>query len=288
MTTTPVIDSHQHFWVDPTPEQYPWMTGDLTPLARTYGPSDLRPLLDDNGVNATITVQSRSGVDETKKLLDIARATDFVVGVVGWIDLTGSDVAEQLDELRKAPGGHLLVGIRHQVHDEPDPRWLTRRDVQRGLQAVESAGLVYDLLLKEPQLEAGLATARAFPDLRFVLDHIAKPRIAAGPNDSGWERGMAQFSDLPNVACKLSGMVTEADWRNWQTEDLAPYVDKVVRWFGSDRLLFGSDWPVCTLAADYDRVIRTLRDLLVELPDSARDGIFGGNAAQAYRLEMSG
>lgn len=285
MTASPVIDSHQHFWTNPTLEQYPWMTDDLAALRRSYGPDDLRPLLAPNRVDRTVVVQSRPSLDESWQLLEIAARSVFVAGVVAWVDLTAPDVAQRLGELKASAHGRFLVGIRHQVHDEPDHRWLLRSDVQRGLRAVGDAGLVYDLLVKEPQLNAALATARRFPELRFVIDHAAKPRISAGPTDVAWERAMAPFSDLANVSCKLSGLVTEADWRAWQPEDLALYVQKVIRWFGSERLLFGSDWPVCLLASSYDRAIGTMRQLLADEPEAHQTEIFGGNAIKLYRFE---
>jgi L-fuconolactonase len=287
MTVAPVIDSHQHFWTDPTIEKYPWMTGELAGLRRSFGPDDLQPLLAANGVDGSIVVQSRASLEESRQLLEIAGDSDFVVGVVAWIDLAAAEVQDQLDALRASDNAPYLVGIRHQVHDEPDPQWLLRAEVQRGLRAVEAAGLVYELLVKEPQLPAALATARAFPGLSFVIDHIAKPRIADGPADPGWEEGMAPFSDLANVACKISGMVTEANWKTWQPEALAPYVQKVLRWFGSDRLVFGSDWPVCLLASSYDRVVATTRELLADLPPAAQNAVFGANAVRLYRLEVS-
>ncbi len=287
MMTWPVIDSHHHFWTDPTPKQYPWMTGELAPLRRSFGPDELRPLLAANGVRGTVVVQSRSSLDESKQLLEIANACDFVLGVVAWVDLAAADVEDQLRQMQESSSGRYLVGIRHQVHDEADPQWLLRREVQDGLRSVEAAGLVYDLLVREPQLPAAFATARAFPELPFVIDHIAKPRIRDGAIDPGWENGIAPFSDLPNVACKISGMVTEANWLSWRAEDLAPYVQKVVEWFGGERLLFGSDWPVCVLAADYAQVLATARQLLADLPLTVQQDVFGRNALRIYRLEES-
>ena len=285
MTPTAVIDAHQHFWSEPSVAQYPWMTGDFAALRKSFLPADLAPLLAANGVDGTVAVQSRSSLEESRWLLETAAESSFVLGVVGWVDLTGPDVEEQISSLRQAPGGHHLVGIRHQVHDEDDPGWLRRPDVQAGLRAVEAAGLVYDLLVREQQLPAALETAQALPSLRFVIDHIAKPKIAAGPADPGWEAALRPFAELDNVACKLSGMVTEADWGRWRPEDLVPYVDKVLGWFGQDRLLFGSDWPVSTLAAGYEEVILTARSLLGGLPPAALQAIFGGNAARLYRLQ---
>ena len=274
-----VVDSHQHFW-DPAGADYPWMTDDVAAIRRRFMPEDLRPLLEANGVDATVVVQARSDLDETRELLRLAAATDFVAGVVGWADLTAADVGAELAALKAGIGGEKLVGVRHQVHDEADPGWLLRADVLRGLHAVRDAGLVYDLLLRPRELPAALEAVRRVDALRFVVDHIAKPRITAGPRDAEWERGLAPLAELPNVSCKVSGLVTEADWRSWRVDDLAPYLEKVVGWFGEDRLLFGSDWPVCTLAAEYEQVIAVARALL------PREKPFGENAVRVYRLEV--
>lgn len=284
MTAPPVVDAHHHFWLDPSPEKYPWMTDGLAAIRKPFGPDDLRPSLIASGVDRTILVQTRSSLEESREFLALAGDSGFVAGVVGWVDLTDPGVAEQIAELRGSPQGHLLVGVRHQVHDEADPNWLLRPEVRRGLQAVEEAGLVYDLLVKEPQLAASFATASALPDLSFVIDHIGKPRIAAGPDDPSWSEGMAPFSDLPNVACKLSGLVTEADWRGWKVQDLAPYVERVWAWFGEDRLLFGSDWPVCLLAASYEKVAGTMRTLMAGRTAAAQEAVFGSNAIRIYGL----
>ena len=284
MTRAPVVDAHHHFWLDPSPDRYPWLTDDLAAIRRPFGPDDLRPLLAANGVDRTVLVQTRSSLEESFEFLSLAAASGYVAGVVAWVDLTDPEVGSRIAELKAAPDGHLLVGVRHQVHDEPDPEWLDRDDVRRGLGAVAEAGIVYDLLVREPQLPAALATARALPDLTFVIDHLAKPRIAAGREDLGWAERMAPFSDLANVACKLSGLVTEADWRGWAIADLAPYVARAREWFGADRLLYGSDWPVCLLAASYDRVTAAMRELLAGLPDEAEMAVFGGNAIRIYGL----
>jgi L-fuconolactonase len=269
-----IVDAHHHFW-DPTRRHYPWMGDELTAIRRPFGPNDLRPLLADNGVDRTVLVQTISSVDETREFLDIAAANDFVDGVVGWVDLTSPDLVGTLASLVS----DLLVGIRHQVHDEPDPRWLLRDDVQRGIAAVGQAGLVYDLLVRTRELPAALETVRRNRDVSFVIDHAAKPRIAGGSWDAEWERALAPFSDEPNVACKLSGLVTEADWRSWKPEQLEPYVKRVVGWFGSRRCMFGSDWPVCLLAASYDRVLDTMQQIV-----GLDEWIFGLTARRVYGL----
>ena len=279
-----IVDAHHHFW-DPAQAHYPWMAGDdMAPIRRAFGPDDLRPLLQEAGIERTILVQTRSSLAETIEFLAVAAATDFVGGVVGWVDLADPNVVRALGDLKQRPDGNLLVGIRHQVHDEADAAWLCREDVRRGLRAVEAAGLVYDLLVRTPQLPAALDTARSLPQLHFVVDHIAKPCIAAGREDVAWADAMAPFSELPNVSCKLSGMVTEADWAAWTVQDLEPYVRNVVGWFGEDRLMFGSDWPVCLLAASYGQVVEALRQALWEIPERARPKIMGANAVRIYGL----
>jgi L-fucono-1,5-lactonase len=282
---TLVVDSHHHFW-DPALRNYPWMGEELAAIRRRFGPEDLRPLLASTGVDRTLLVQTVSSLDETREFLATAAATDFISGVVGWIDLRDPEIGERLAQVREGPGGSFLVGIRHQVHDEPDPSWLLRPAVQRGIRAVGDAGLVYDLLVRTRELPAALDTVRWLPNVRFVLDHLAKPRIAAGPRDPAWESAMAPFADCANVSIKLSGMVTEAAWGDWTPDDLRPYVQHAIEWFGPERCLFGSDWPVCLLAATYDRVIDALRNCLDGLSEPDRDAVFGGNAVSLYRLAV--
>ena len=277
-----IVDAHHHFW-DPARADYPWMTGSYEPVRRPFGPGDLAPLLTANGVDATILIQTRASLDETREFLATAAGTPFVRGVVGWVDLTDPGVADVIAELRAGPGGDRLVGIRHQVHDEPDADWLLRDDVRRGIRAVGEAGLVYDLLVRTRELPAALTVAEALPDVRFVIDHIAKPAIRDGVRQP-WSDRMAAFAALDHVSCKLSGMVTEADWEGWQPADLAPYVDHVLAVFGPRRVLFGSDWPVCLLAASYDRVVETARELLRGLSEADTALVFGGTATEIYGL----
>jgi len=269
-----IIDAHHHLW-DPARRAYPWLGDELAEIRRRFGPEDLRPLLQDNGVDGTILVQTVSSLDETQEFLDTAAATDYIDGVVGWVDLTSPIVADTIASLV----GDLLVGIRHQVHDEPDPTWLLRDDVRRGIAAVGEAGLVYDLLVRTRELPAALETVRRHRDMSFVVDHAAKPRIRGGSWDKDWERGLAPFSDEPNVSCKLSGLVTEADWKSWRPEQLEPYINRVVEWFGSDRCMFGSDWPVCLLAASYAQVLDVVQQAV-----GLDDAIFGETARRVYGL----
>ncbi len=281
--THPRIDAHHHFW-DPTRATYPWMVGDaLDPVRRPFTPDDLAPELAAQGISGTILVQTISSEDETREFLELASRTEFISGVVGWVDLTSDHIGAALDALVAGPGGERLVGIRHQVHDEADPKWLCRADVRRGLAAVQERGLVYDLLVRARELPAAIETVAELPGLEFVLDHIAKPRIADG-EDPEWRKRMPDLAALPNVAVKLSGMVTEANWASWTPADLQPFVASVVDWFGADRLMFGSDWPVCLLATSYAGVVKGLEEALGPMPPGDLERIFGLNAARVYRL----
>ena len=284
--TTARIDAHHHFW-DPARYSYPWMAGDaMAPVRRAFTPDDLRGPLGEERINGTVLVQTLSSPQETREFLHVAATTGFVQGVVGWVDLTSPSVGDELDALLGGPDGRWLVGIRHQVHDEPDPDWLARAEVRRGLAAVQARGLAYDLLVRARELPAAVDTVRAFPGLRFVLDHIAKPRIADGRDDP-WTQRMPALAAQPNVAVKLSGMVTEADWATWTARDLRPFVGNVVEWFGAGRLMFGSDWPVCLLAASYHAVLGGLIDALPALSPAELDQVLGLNAQRVYQLDTS-
>ena len=277
-----IVDAHHHFW-DPSTADYPWLSDELATIRRAFGPSDLAPELEAAGVEATVLVQTRSSLDETVEFLATAAETTFVHGVVGWVDLTDHAVADVIARLRDGRGGDRLVGIRHQAHDELDPKWLVRDDVIRGIEAVGRADLVYDLLVRPRELPAALALARRLPDVRFVIDHLAKPPIASAKLEP-WAERMTAFRELEHVACKVSGMVTEAHWSSWSRRDLQPYVDHVLDVFGPDRLLFGSDWPVCLLAGTYSEVVDAARETLAKLSDSDRSKVFGGTAEAVYGL----
>jgi L-fuconolactonase len=277
-----IVDAHHHFW-DPTRADYPWLTDELATIRRPFGPADLAPLLEASGIDATILVQTRSSLEETEEFLAIAAATPFISGVVGWVDLRAPSVDDTIARLRAGPGGDRLVGIRHQVQDEEDPRWLLRPDVRRGIQAVGRAGLVYELLVRSRELPAAREIVAGTPDVRFVIDHLAKPPIRDGTLQP-WADLVAGFAGLPNAWWKLSGLVTEADWSSWRPADLAPFVAHVLAVVGPERLMFGSDWPVCLLAATYDAVVAAARETLAGLTDTERAGVFGTNAAVVYGL----
>ena len=280
-----IIDSHHHFW-NPERRDYYWMGGeDLAAIRRPIGPDDMRPLLEATGVDGTIIVQTIPSLEETEEFLATAAETDFVKGVVGWVDLISPGVANDLSRLLAGPGGSYLKGIRHQAHDEEDKSWLAREDVIRGIKACGAEGLVYDLLPKEPELPACIACVDAAPEVQFVLDHIAKPRISEGEM-APWVGLVTELAERPNVACKLSGMITEADWKSWNVEDLRQYSDIVLDVFGPDRVMFGSDWPVCLLAGEYDQVVTAAKALTETLADEERRKVFGQNAARIYKLEV--
>jgi L-fuconolactonase len=281
-----VVDAHHHLW-DTRVREYAWMAGpELAPIRRPFTLDDLRREASAAGVARTVLVQAVGDLGETRELLAAAAASEgLVAGVVGWVDLTAADVAGVLDRLRAGPGGDRLVGVRHQVQDEPDPAWLARTDVRRGLRAVADAGLAYDLLVLVPQLPAARAAVAALPDARFVLDHAAKPAIAAGSLEP-WAGELAALARLPNVACKLSGLVTEARWDDWDADRIRPYADHVLGVFGPERVMFGSDWPVCRLAASYVQVRQLAETLAAGLSPAEREAVFHRTAAHAYRLAV--
>ncbi|MYY04689.1 MULTISPECIES: amidohydrolase family protein [unclassified Streptomyces] len=284
MTARPrVVDAHHHVW-DLAVRDQDWITGeDLAPLRRDFTLADLEPEARTAGVCATVLVQTVTVADETPEFLALADGSDLVAGVVGWSDLTAPDIADTLAALRELPGGDRLVGLRHQVQGEPDPDWLLRPDVLRGLAAVADAGLVYDLVVLPHQLPAATRAAALLPGLVLVLDHAGKPPVAAGRTHP-WADDLGAFAALPNTVCKLSGLVTEADWRTWSAADLRPYARTVIDAFGPDRLMFGSDWPVCRLAATYAEVLDTARTLIGELGDHERDAVLATTAERVYGL----
>jgi L-fuconolactonase len=277
------IDAHHHLW-DPQLRHYPWLAGEaLKPICRSYTMSDIRSAAGE-AIRATVLVQTISSVRETEEFLHIAYDSQgFVAGVVGWVDLTGPDVPGAIQRLRSDSGGQSLVGIRHQAEDEPDPRWLLRADVDRGLRAVGAAGLVYDLLVRAPQRPAAHTVAERLPEVTFVLDHAGKPAIAAGER-APWTSWIAGMATLPNVVCKLSGLITESPWESWTAELIRPYAEHVLSCFGADRVMFGSDWPVCELAGSYTEVLELTHDVLSSASETERAEVLGGTATRVYQL----
>ncbi|MEU8752729.1 amidohydrolase family protein [Streptomyces chartreusis] len=278
-----IVDAHHHVW-DLSVRDQDWITGpELQPLRRDFGVGDLAPEARAAGVDRTVLVQTITVLEETPEFLALAAEHELIAGVVGWTDLTRPDIADELSRLRELPGGRYLKGIRHQVQGEADPEWLLRADVRRGLAAVAEAGLVYDLVVLPHQLPACARAAADLPELTFVLDHSGKPPIASGTREP-WTRDVRALAALPNTVCKLSGLVTEADLADWTVADLRPYADAVLEAFGPGRLMFGSDWPVCTLAATYAEVLAAAEQLTDVLSDAERTRVFEGTAARVYGL----
>ncbi|QES45162.1 amidohydrolase [Streptomyces venezuelae] len=278
-----LVDAHHHVW-DLSVRDQNWIAGDaLAPIRRNFSLADLVPEARAAGVGATLVVQTVTVPEETPELLALADADDLVAGVVGWTDLTRPDIADALAGLRELPGGQHLVGIRHQVQAEPDPEWLLRPDVRWGLTAMAAAGLAYDLVVLPHQLPACAKVAADMPELTFVLDHLGKPPIACGALEP-WASTIRVLAGRPNVVCKLSGMVTEADHETWTVDDLRPYADTVLKAFGPRRVMYGSDWPVSTLAATYAEVLVTAGLLTSDLSTSERQEVFGGTARRVYSL----
>ncbi len=284
-----IIDAHHHLW-DPAARRHAW----LDALPQIRGPftlADYQAAAAAEGVTASVLVQVLASAGETEEFLALAAASagggpPVIAGVVGWADLTRADLGDELDRLCGLPGGDRLVGLRHLAQDEPDPGWLARPGVKRGLRAVGAAGLAFDLLVRPAQLPAALRTAAELGDVRFVLDHGAKPEIAAGRIEP-WAELTGALARLPNVTCKLSGLVTEAG-AGWSAADFVPYVDRLLDSFGPGRLMFGSDWPVCLLAAGYPEVMALARDTLGgRLSQGERAAVFGANAAGVYGLSVS-
>ncbi len=283
-----LVDAHHHLW-DTDARDYPWMDGPWAdPLRGRFDHDRYAGVTRPHRVRHSIVVQAAHDEAETLELLDVAGdpvETDWfdapgpVAGVVGWLDLTRPGVADRLAALRETPSGHLLVGIRHQAQDEPDPRWLVRPEVVRGVAAVGAAGLVYELLVKPPQADAALELARRLPEVSFVLDHCGKPDIAGGVWEP-WASWITSMAALPNVTVKLSGLVTEAA-PGWKPADVLPYARHALDTFGADRVMFGSDWPVCTLAATYDEVFALAEEAV---PPDDRNAVFGGTARRVYGI----
>ena len=277
------VDSHQHYWrYDPA--QYRWIDHTMRTLRRDFLPPDVEPAMTAAGFDRAIAVQARQTLEETADLLALADANPSVAGVVGWVDLQSGTVREQLQRFASHPK---LVGIRHIVQSEPDDRFLLRPAFCRGIEALAEYGLTYDLLVYPRHLPVAADFVRRFERQPFVLDHMAKPDIRAGEIAS-WERDIRRLAAAPNVCCKVSGLVTEADWDHWTACEIRPYLDVVFDCFGADRLMIGSDWPVCTVAASYRRTMAVVVDYVAERPAFERDAVLGGTAATFWKLPRTG
>ena len=274
------IDAHQHFW-DYDPEAYGWIDERMTAIRRDFRPPELEPLLRSCGFEGSVAVQARQSLSETEYLLGLADRYPSIRGVVGWVDLCSSEAASQLERFRAHPR---FVGVRHIVQDEPDDRFLLREDFLRGVALLEPLGLSYDILIYPKQLAAAIEFVERFPRHRLVVDHIAKPHIARRELEP-WASSMRALARHENLYCKLSGMVTEADWASFDPEVFKPYLDVVFDAFGPRRLMIGSDWPVCTLAASYRDVMDVVLGYLESFSPNDRAAVLGETATAFYRLE---
>jgi L-fuconolactonase len=273
------IDAHQHFWrYDPI--DYGWISESMPAIRRDFLPQELAPLIRDAGIDGVIVVQARQSLEETRWLLELARESDFICGVVGWAPLQAADAARQLEAWTDEPK---LKGIRHIVQDEPDANFILRDDFNRGIAALAEIGLAYDILIYERHLPQAVAFVNRHPQQVFVVDHLAKPRAKENELEP-WRANIRRLAQRPNVYCKLSGLVTEADWQNWTDSQLEPYIETALEAFGPRRLMFGSDWPVCLLAASYRRWYDLVAAFCARLTPSEQARIFGETAAEAYRL----
>jgi L-fuconolactonase len=279
----PRIDAHHHVW-DLAVREQPWMAGEaMEPLRRSFGIDEYAVEACASGISASVVVQTVADIAETEELLDLADASPLVAGVVGWVDVAAPDVGHQLDRLLARPSGAWLVGIRSLVQYEPDPAWLQRPAVIAGLREVARRGLCNELLVLPHQLDAVLNAIGELPDGRFVLDHLGKPAIRSGQLHP-WADRVADVAAAGNVWAKMSGLVTEADWATWTADELRPYVDCAIAEFGTDRVVFGSDWPVCTLAASYREIVDLADNFTDKLSTGERDAIFAANADTVYGL----
>src|SRR5438270_4293676 len=274
------IDSHQHFWIY-NPAEYEWLDYSMAALQRNFLPDDLNSELKSNDFHGSVAVQARSTLEETRWLIELAERSPSILGVVGWVDLRSPDIRSQLKALSFNPK---FVGVRHIVQSEPDDRFLMQPEFLRGVSALEEFDLAYDILIYAKHLPVAAEFVKRFPRQRFVLDHLAKPPIKTGKIDS-WAAGIKRLAEFPNVLCKLSGLVTEADWRNWRREQIVPLLDVALESFGPDRLMIGSDWPVCLMAASYARAVGLVKDYLLSQTPETREAVLGGNAQRFWRLQ---
>ena len=272
------IDAHQHFWkFDPVRDS--WIDETMQKIQRDFLPEDLLPLLQENQFSGCVAVQASQSEEETNFLVDLAAKNQFIKGVVGWVDLRNENIEERLNHFSS---NKIIKGFRHVVQGEADD-FMLRKDFQNGISALKQFNYTYDILIFHRQLPAAIQLVNQFHDQPFVIDHIAKPDIKSG-EISSWKKGIQEISKAENVSCKISGMVTEADWKNWKTDDLKPYLDVIFENFSADKLMFGSDWPVLNVASDYAEVVKTLEDYIVQLSVKNQNKIWFENAISFYKL----
>lgn len=274
----PVIDAHQHFWKY-HPDTHDWISDEMAVIRKDFLPADLAPILKQHGVDGCIAVQADQSEAETDFLVSLAGSNDWIKGVVGWVDLCAENIRERLQYYHQVP---VVKGFRHILQAE-DPAFMLHPAFLRGIGALQEYGFTYDILVYPRHLSAAQQLVKQFPNQRFVIDHLAKPDISRGVWED-WAKHMQAISALPNLYCKVSGMVTEANWSSWKKEDLYPYLDIVTEAFGTNRLLYGSDWPVCLLAASYERMMEPVKEYYSNFSAAEQAALFGGNAAAFYHV----
>ncbi|RDV16947.1 amidohydrolase [Pontibacter diazotrophicus] len=273
------VDAHQHFWkFDPVRDS--WITDDMASIRRDFGPEDLQPVLRQHGFDGCVAVQADQSEAENDFLLTYADRYDFIKGVVGWVDLRAENIQERLNHYA---GFGKMKGFRHVLQGEPDRALMLQPEFKRGISQLSGYGFTYDILIFPDQLRYAKELVAAFPEQPFVVDHLAKPNIS-GQEIEAWARDMKAIAQYENVYCKLSGMVTEADWQHWKKEDFIPYLDVVVQAFGTNRIMYGSDWPVCLVAASYEEVLSIVEDYFSAFSQAEQAAFFGGNASRFYKL----
>ena len=274
-----LIDTHHHYW-NYNPVDFDWIDDEMTAIRRNFLPVDLKAILSANGVDGVVSVQARQCLAETDWLLEMAAENEFMRGVVGWVPLIAENIQDILEKYTVNPW---LKAVRHVIQAEPDPEFIFRRNFNRGVALLKNFGLVYDILIFEHQLVNSMRFVDQHPEQQFVLDHLAKPQIKAGKLEP-WARNLKELARRENVSCKVSGMLTEADYKNWTSEQLRPYLDTVLEAFGPSRLLYGSDWPVCLVAGSYGNWLQLVRNVFSELTTDEQDLIFYKNAEKIYQL----
>lgn len=275
------IDSHHHLWAY-NEADYGWMNDEMAVIKKDHLPNDLKDVLATVGFDGSVVVQARQSLEETRWLLKMADENPEIKGVVGWVDLRSEELKSQLEEFASHPK---FVGVRHVVQDEPEDDFIIGYAFVKGIELLESYNLVYDILIFPRQLPYASQLVARFPDTTFVLDHIAKPHIK-DDELAAWASDIYELAMSSNVYCKVSGMVTEADWKNWKPADFIPYLDVVFDAFGTERIMIGSDWPVCRLGGEYAEVMNIVIDYIKDRSESEKQAILGGNAVEAYKLKI--
>lgn len=274
------IDSHQHFW-HYNPGEFGWINDQMSEIRKDFLPADLKIELDKTGFDGSIAVQARQNLEETAWLLELASGHSFIRGVVGWVDLCSAELTKQLERFT---ANKKLVGVRHVIHDEPDDNFMLRPDFMKGIGQLHDYGLTYDILIFPKHLPNTVQFVKYFPGQVFILDHIAKPDIK-NQVYTPWKEYIEKLAKFPNVHCKLSGMVTEADWKSWKEEDIILYMEIILENFGAERVMIGSDWPVCKVAGQYEKVMDVVRNYIQNLPATEQRAVLGENAQRIYNIK---